>query len=354
MRERRLRFQRIAFGLLAVLLLGGAGPLGIGVTTVSAANFATRQVSMSDNLVNAVANYTLAFSGQSAGTVGSIRLQLCTNDPFIGTPCNAPAGLDITTATLSNQSGMTGFTISPNTTANQLVLTRTPDVTLPGTSSYELQGVHNPSSAGTVFGRLETFASTDASGAHLDASGLAVNYMANAVSVSTYVPPYLLFCAGNTIQPYDCATAQGNFVDFGELSYLKTSTGQTQLLAATNADYGYTIRVIGTTLTSGINVIPALQSSDIARTGVNQFGLNLRANSTPPTGSDVQGSGSAAVASGYDTPNYFKFVSGDVLASSTTSDSYRLYTVSYITNITKNQPAGIYVSTLQYIALASF
>ncbi len=354
MRERRLWFQRLAFGLLAVLLLGGAGPLGIGVTLVSAANFGTRQVSMSNDLVNTVAEYTLAFSGQSAGTVGSIRLQLCTNDPFVGTPCMAPAGLDFTTATLMNQSGMTGFSISPSTTANQLVLTRTPDVTLPGTSSYELQGIHNPSNAGTVFGRLETFASTDATGSNLDGSGLAVYYTADLVSVSTYVPPYLLFCAGNTIQPYDCATAQGNFVDFGELSSLKTSTGQTQLLAATNADYGYTIRVMGTTLTSGINVIPALQTADIARTGVSQFGLNLRADSTPPMGNDVQGSGSATVSVGYDTPDYYKFLSGDVIASTTMPDNYRLYTVSYIVNISKSQPAGIYVSTLQYIALASF
>ena len=354
MRERRLWFQRVAFGLATVLLLGGAGPFAIDIAQVSAANFATRQLQMSERLVNATANYILSFSGESAGTVGSIRLQLCVNDPFVGTPCTAPAGLDFTAATLLNQSGMTGFSISPLTTSNQLILTRVPGATIAGVSSYELQGVHNASNAGTVFGRLETFATTDASGAHLDGSGLAVDYTADLVSVSTYVPPYLLFCAGNTIQPYDCSTAQGNFVDFGELSALKTSTGHTQLLAATNADYGYTIRVLGTTLTSGINVIPALQTADIARTGVSQFGLNLTANSTPPTGANVQGDGSATIASPYATPNYYQFVSGDILASSPTADSYRLYTVTYIANISKSQPAGIYVSTLQYIALASF
>lgn len=353
MHSKRLRFKQLAFGSLAALLIG-VWSLYALVSHVSAAQFATRELHMSDRLVNVTADYVLTFSGQSAGTVGSIRLQLCTNDPLIGTPCTAPSGLDFTVSTLINQIGMTGFTIEAGTTANQLILTRTAGASVPGIVSYELQGIKNPSNAGTVYGRLETFASTDASGPSLDDGGLAVDYTGNAVNVSTYVPPYLLFCVGNTIQPNDCGTAQGNSIDFGEFSTSAIATGQTQLLAATNADYGYTIRALGTTLTSGINTISALQTPDIARTGVSQFGINLRDNSTPNIGSDVQGTGTAIVSSGYDTPNYYKFLSGDVLVSATTSDGYRLFTVSYIANISKNQPVGIYVSTLQYIALASF
>ena len=112
--------------------------------------------------------------------------------------------------------------------------------------------------------------------------------------------------------------------------------------------------MLGLTLISGINSIPALQNQDISRTGVSQFGLNLRANTTPPVGTDVQGAGSAAVTAAYSTPNYYKFTSGDVLVSTNNVDNYRLFTVSYIVNVAKGQPAGIYVSTLQYIALASF
>jgi hypothetical protein len=68
----------------------------------------------------------------------------------------------------------------------------------------------------------------------------------------------------------------------------------------------------------------------------------------------VQGSGVATIGAGYNTPNSYKFVSGDVIASSTTSDAYRLYTISYIVNIANGQAPGIYVTTLQYIALATF
>lgn len=354
MHSRRLQFQRLAFGLAAVLLASGASLTSLWANPVLAANFSTREFRMTDNLVNAVADYTLTFSGQTIGTVGSVRLQICTNDPFIGTACTAPNGFDLSNATLVSQTGMTGFSISASTTANELILTRTPGVSIAGTVSYELQGIHNPSSSGTIFGRLETFASSDASGANTDGSGLAIDYTDTAVNVSTTVPPYLLFCIGNTIQGNDCATAQGTYIDFGELSSTKTSTAQTQLLAATNADYGYTIRVLGLTLISGINSIPALQNQDISRTGVSQFGLNLRANTTPAVGNDAQGAGSAAVTSAYATSNYYRFVSGDVLVSTNNVDNYRLFTVSYIVNVAKDQPAGIYVSTLQYVALASF
>ena len=354
MYSRRLRFQHLAFGLLAALLLWGVGPLYLFVSRASGAEFATRELKMSDNLVNVTAEYTLSFSGQTAGTVGSIRLQLCSNDPFPGTACTAPAGLDFTSASLIAQSGMVGFSIDASTTANQLVLRRVPGANVAGLVSYSIDNVKNPSVPGTVFGRLETFSSNDATGPSHDAAGLAVDYSVEAVSIQSTVPPYMLFCIGNTIQAYDCGTAAGSYIDFGEFSPTKTSTGQTQMLIATNADYGYTIRALGTTLTSGVNVIPPLETPDVSRTGVSQFGLNLRANTTPPTGNNVQGTGVGVVTPGYDTPNYFKFASGDVLVSGSDPDNFRLFTVSYVANVTSSQSPGIYVSTLQYVALAAF
>jgi len=341
-----------ALSLLTVLL---PGSLFLFAPQVQGAQFATRTLQINNNLVNATGvNYLLSFSGQSAGTVGSIRLQLCSNNPFPDTPCTAPSGLDVSVATLINQTGMTGFSIGPGTTANELILTRTPSASTSGTASYELQGVTNPNVSGTVFGRLETFATTDASGASTDASGLAIDIASDAVNVSTYVPPYILFCIGNTIQPYDCNTAQGNYIDFGELSKTQTAVGQTQLLIATNAEFGYTIRVLGTTLTSGIHTIPAMTTPDVSKVGTGQFGLNLRANTTPVVGSNVQGTGSGVVTADYDTPDYYKFLSGDVLVNSSSAENFRLFTVSYVANISANQAPGIYVSTLQYITLGTF
>lgn len=351
MRLTRLHKGFIAVSLIAVLLLL-AGPLR--VSPVYGANFASRELHTASNLEAVTTTYELSFSGQSAGTVGSVRLQLCIEDPFPGQPCTAPSGLDFTGATLSNQSGMTGFTIDPSTTVNELVLTRVPAANVAGQVVYELTNVVNPDTAGVYYGRVETFASVDATGPNNDASGLAIAILADRVSVQSEVPPYLLFCVGNTITPYDCSTATGNYIDFGTFGSAKTVTGQTKFVVATNADFGYTVRVLGTTLTSGTNVINGLSTPDVSRRGVSQFGMNLRANSTPPTGSNVLGTGTGVIAAGYNSPNFFKFIPGDVLVSSIDPEYFRLFTVSYIVNISATQAPGVYVSTLQYVALASF
>ncbi len=347
---RRLRFWLVAFGLLTALL----GAELLPVSEVYSLQIARRALAMNTNIVGQTAQYEIRFNGIGSGAVGSIRLQLCREDPFVGQPCTGPAGLDMTAAVLVSQSGMTGFVIHPSSTANELVLSRTPAAAMTGSSTYTLSGIVNPSAPGTYYGRLETFATDDATGSNSDFGGLAIAILPSGVSVQTVVPPFLLFCIGNTIQPYDCDTAAGNYIDFGNFSVSTARTGQTQMLAATNADGGYTIRALGTTLTSGVNTIPPLTSSDVSRPGVAQFGMNLRMNSSPNAGRDPQGSGLGQPMANYNIPNYFHFNSGDVIAASTVPDEYRLYTASYMVNISKDQAPGIYVTTLMYIALATF
>lgn len=346
------RVALVAIAATAAVL----SPLYSTVPRAAAADFTTRRLAMSDALVGVTnVHYNLSFSGQSAGNVGSVRLQICANDPFPGNPCTVPAGFDISSAQLLSQSGMTGFTIyGALTTTNEIVFTRTPGPTNAGTAAYELAGITNPTNPGTYYGRLETFASTDASGPSQDAGGLAIAFTGDDLSIHTYVPPYLAFCIGNTIPEEDCATAEGNYIDLGELSSTRTATGQTKLLVATNADYGYSLTVLGTTLTSGVNIIPAMTTPDVSRPGTSQFGINLRANTTPTSGSEPSGMGRGTPAADYNIPNKFKFASGDLLASYNDPDYYRMYTADYIVNVGKDQPAGVYVTTLTYIALATF
>ncbi len=353
MKKRGQWSRFIALGLLAALL----ATMGLYsfYQNVTAAQFSMRRLHMSDNRAGqAGVSYELSFSGQSSGTVSSIRLQLCENDPFPGQACTVPAGLHFENANLVSQTGMTGFSVSSASTSNEIILTRTPGATITGVSTYTFSGITNPTTVATIYGRLETFASANATGPSHDAAGLAIAILPGDVSIRSEVPPYLLFCIGQTIQPYDCATASGNYIDFGILSSDKTATGQTKMLVATNAEFGYTIRAQGTTLLSGINAIDPLTSPDVSRQGKSQFGINLRANSTPQTGQDPSGSGVGAAAPGYNTPNQYKFVSGDVLASYNHPDNYRMYTASYVVNVSKQQQPGIYVTTLTYIALASF
>jgi hypothetical protein len=350
--SKRLRYSHLALGCSIVLLVAVVGLFG--EWGASGVTLGARSLQLSDSRPSAQADYIVAFTGQTAGSVGSVRVQFCVNDPLIGTPCTAPAGFDVSAAVLSSQSGMGGFSIDAgNTTTNVLVLTRPPAPSVPGNSTYTLTGVTNPSAEASYYVRLETFASIDATGANTDHGGMAFA-IGSPVTVSTVVPPYMLFCAASNMPDLSCGTASGNSIDFGDFSTTSTRTGQTRLLIATNAEFGYNISVIGTTLTSGNNVIPAVTGGDFSRIGTSQFGLNLAANTTPPTGAGPQGPGAGTPAPGYGAANVYRFNSGEAIATGTGVEDLHRFTVSYVVNISQSQPPGVYVSTLTYVSLANF
>lgn len=334
-----------------VLLLCGTAVMQLLAATGSRLD--ERSLTMSDSRVGVTAHYTFSFRPTTTDPIQAVLLQLCANDPFAGTPCTAPTGLDMSAAVLTSQSGDTGFTMSPLSSANQIVLTRSPAASNAGQNSYEFSGIINPSSEGSYYGRIQTFAGTDINGNSNGFGGLAFT-INSGVDINATVPPFLLFCVGVTVQGFSCNSVSGDYVNFGEFDARQASQGSTQMLAATNAVDGYTIRVNGRTLTSGNNVIPALVSSDVSRPGVSQFGLNLRANSAPTGGQDVAGAGNGLPVSGYNKSNFFQFNSGDIVASSALPDEARKYTATYVVNVSRDQAPGIYVSTMNYIALGNF
>ncbi len=347
-KSRRYSFQSlllvVVFGFIVYLLLPSA----------YSDQLPQRNLMLSDNRVNVYATYQLGFTIPNSETLGSIKLQICSNNPLVGEPCTIPTGFDISGAILSNQSGQTGFTIlSSETDAYDMVLTRTPATASPGYVTYTFQNVMNPSVAGPYYGRLQTFVSSDASGPATDSGGIAFD-INNPIQLSTKVPPYLYFCAGVTINPYDCSTASGNYINFGNFSSTTTNSAQTQLVTATNADTGYSMDVFGTTMTSGNNIINAMSSTDVSRPGMSQFGLNMVANQTPLVGQNPIGPGVAYPETAYDQPNWFKFLSGDTIAAADQPTDYTEFTVSYIVNIAKGQPVGVYVTSLTFLCLANF
>lgn len=312
-----------------------------------------RSLKLSDNRPGQTATYNFGFQPPSLGVIQVVELEVCANDPFPGTPCTPPSGFDASGAVLSNQTGDTGFTISPASTSNKIVLERAPFPSAGQQNGYEFTNVVNPDSDGTYYARIQTWPDSDTTGEANYFGGLAFA-ITNGVSVNAEVPPYLLFCVGVTVSGFDCDNVTGDYVNFGELSNRQASQGSTQMLAASNARDGYAIRVTGTTLTSGTNTIPGLTGSDISRPGVSQFGLNLRANSSPQGGQDTVGTGNGLPTNGYNQINFFRFNSGDVVAVSNAPDEARKYTSTYIVNVSSTQSPGVYVSTLTYITLGTF
>ncbi|MDB5175543.1 MAG: hypothetical protein JWM81_401 [Candidatus Saccharibacteria bacterium] len=320
---------------------------------VNGAQLGQRSMTLSTSIVDGVGSQKLSFRLTSIGVLGSVAVEYCTNSPFVTDPCTAPTGLDASAASLSAQSGQTGFTVTSGSTANKIVIGRTPATATAGPVSYTFDAIHNPSITGSYFVRLQTYASADGTGVANDYGAIVIAINAN-LAISAEVPPYIIFCVGATIASLNCSSANGNYVDFGELSSTHANQGTSQLLTATNARDGYNIFVSGTTLTSGNNVISPLDTADVSRSGNSQFGLNLRANSSPAGGTDPGGPGLASPVTNYGQPNFYKFTPGDTLVSVNKPDDIRRYTASYIVNIPKTQAPGVYVSTVTYTCLANF
>lgn len=338
--------------LLVIVLLGGAGP--ILTQKALAATLTSRSLEMSSSLAGAAGvTYKASFTIATAGTLGSIQVEFCSNSTFPDESCTAPAGLDASNAALVSETGVSGFSLSPNSTANNLILTRPPAFNGAVAASFRFDNITNPTNKGSYYARLLTYPTNDASGPYTDFGGLAFA-LNPLVNVSVQVPPYLTFCTGNTITGTDCSTAAGDYIDLGEFTPTHTSSGSSQFVVATNAQNGYNVSMSGTTLESGNNVIPAMPITRGPQPGVSQFGINLRANTNPLVGANPSGPGVGTPTTNYNQSNVYQYSDGNVISGSSAADRLRKYTVSYIVDVRSGQPAGIYVSTFTYTALGNF
>jgi len=146
-----------------------------------------------------------------------------------------------------------------------------------------------------------------------------------------------------------------NAVNLGTLSTGAASTGSHTFTVETNASNGMVVSVFGSTLASGTDTITAMSSATTSSPGSKQFGINLKDNASPNVGTECSGSAPiAAAATGYNTADNFKFVSGETIASSSGSINSTTCTISYIANISAVTNAGSYATTLTYIASGTF
>lgn len=334
----------------AIVLLAVGLPFG----KARAANIQDRSVVIGSGTVSAVTTQDIKFTLPSPDNVGSLVLQYCSNLPWVGYICTAPAGLDMTGANLLSQSGNTGFAIdTADSTANRLVLSRTAAPVAPVPNEFVFDNAVNPSTPGqAVYIRISSQASSDGTGAPIDTGAVAFAVQ-SIFNVNAFVPPFLRLCVGVAVAP-DCSSIIGDSVDLGILSTNLANKGQSQYAVATNDPTGYNVFASGTTMTSGNNIIPSLSLPTASFPGTGQFGINLRANLVPAVGQDPVGFGTGIPSADYNIPNRFLFNSGDEISSSSLPSDYNRMTVSYLVNVPKGQPPGIYSTTLTYIATVQF
>ena len=122
-------------------------------------------------------------------------------------------------------------------------------------------------------------------------------------------------------------------------------------------------------MTSGGNTIIAMGSAIAGIRGLSQFGMNLKLNttatSTVAVGAEVAPAAGAGggtykgeAVTGYNTPDVFKFVTGDSVADSAYGGAggtdAQIFTASYIVNVSGSTAAGTYTTTLTYICTPTF
>lgn len=320
-------------------------------SVIQAENLSGRSVTVSDTLPSAIASHQFTFTIPSYSDLGSIKFEYCDNTPHPNSYCTVPVGFSVANASLEQQSGETGFDLDVINN-HAMVLGRNPTAPTGATNSYTFNNIVNPSQEHKmVYVRITTYESGDASGPYTDDGAVIFSTVRN-IAVNGYVPPYLTFCVGVTVE-INCANATGSLLDFGELSGARTKALTSQYSGSTNDPGGFTTGVMGVTMTSGNNTIPALTTPSVARPGTGQFGMNLRANSSPGIGSEREGPGTSAAIGPVNVPNQFYF-GNQIISGSPQSTDYNRFTVSYIVNVGASQRPGIYSTTLTYVAVAAF
>ena len=348
----RSNSRRVITKVLLVMAVPFA--LLVSILPASAAQMQNRSVVISSAEPSASVRNDFLFDIESIASIASVSFEYCSNSPLLNIACIPPAGLDVSGSTLANQTGNTGFTINGVTTTNKLVISRSSAPAATITSSYRFSGIINPSTPNqTVYVRVTTHASSDATDPYIDEGSVAFSTAITGFGVGAFVPPRLTFCVALVVAP-DCSTVGTVLADFGELSASRTATATNQFAVATNDFSGYNVFFDGSTIAAGNSIVNPLTSQAASSVGTSQFGFNLRSNSSPSVGANVSGNGSGQAVGNYNIPNRFVFGKGDLIARSTLSSDFNRFTASFIVNVPDDQPAGVYATTVTYSAVVSF
>lgn len=166
---------------------------------------------------------------------------------------------------------------------------------------------------------------------------------------------------GNSDEPTLVVAVTNNFVDLGVLNTSSPAAASANFSTSSYLSNGYVVRVHGNppSNSSGGHTLDAMDGAGGSVPGVEQFGINLVANSTPGIGANpVQVPDSSfsygAPTIAYGQEDVFKYEDGDIIAESTTETGQTNYTMSIIANVANSTPGGRYRTVLVVQAIAMF
>lgn len=340
--------------------------------------------------------YSVGFTTATTSNVGGIVINFCSNSPIIGDSCTAPTGFlsNFANLALANQAGISGFAVdTTNSTNNTVILTNNaaPSINSSTTVTFDLgstgvnDGITNPTTTNTTFyARILTYttdvnaqayAPTNPGGGTgvIDAGGVALSTAAQ-ITITSKVQERLTFCVYTGV---NCA-AGGSAVTLGDTNGVLDPAGpyvdkNTQYDVATNASQGVIIRIKGDTLKSGAFDVTAIGATAAASApGTEQFGFctyettgsgltpttpydNANCNTTTQSAGTATPGGTGTANFAFDTNNTTGTTStygADFAHKTAGSTSSGL--LAFIGNISNTTEAGIYTTTLTFIATGTY
>ena len=397
--DKNIKSRIVGWGSVTAFLLALIGMNTVPLIASAFGQVTTRSIEISSSVVSATSvSYLVTFNPATAGTLGGIDLDFCT-DPIIGDSCTVPTGFTTTASPtllaapsgFSTSTGSWGVTV--NAGHNLVYLTNATAQTETGIStaiSFTIQGITNPSTLGSFYARILTWDTQAHANAYtsggtpgagiVDAGGIALSTTAQ-ITITSKVQESITFCVYTSTYDSGACTGTGNAVTLGNGNGILSTIGSytdlsTKYDIQTNALHNVTIRFTGAPLTSGSNIIENSTLSGTGSTaatayastaGTAQFGLyTYEATGTTITpASTYSGTGPTAcntAASGYNLASTAIFGFNIASAASTYGDTLATVTpgataegiVGFLGNISNSTPAGVYTSTLTFIATGAY
>jgi len=272
--------KRLLCLCLAIMLSVAALPL-FQPHSASAAQFNNRYIEISDSGQSGTAitgvgsgdnvTYKVSFDAVAASS-DSLVIDFCSDSPLIDSTCTAPTGFDVTVpgAALVTGTGQVTSAFWTLTTPSASQIKIAGDGAgghhiVPGTQTFELTGIQNPSTLGSFYARIYTYSNTSwgtyasatASGNYQDFGGIAMSTV-RVISVTARVQEQLTFCTTTAAYAtwttsFDCSDpavasappaivlGHGSPVELLDASTVDMKNIYTEL--STNATNGVTVRM---------------------------------------------------------------------------------------------------------------
>lgn len=373
---------------IAALLLALVVP-----ALASAAEVTTRSISLSSASKGATdVSYSVAFTPQN--TAGAVVIDFCSDSPSIGATCTTPAGFSAASASIAeaDDEDFTIYTTGSADDANTVVIASEMNGGTP--VSFTLEGITNPSAAGSIFARIVTYDTSENAGSYVsnesnatdtdrvDTGSVAIA-IRDTIAVSGAVHESLTFCVSGATIAADCDGAATPVLELGEgegalkaLSASAVSTGDLFTQISTNAASGAVVNLKSDSLECGglINsskpgcfIGPALDFEEDFLKGSALFGVKV-ASDSDPTGEGVVSDGTFQVATGanYNSTAFFlNYVEGDqtgvtsvfgdpILDTGNEPASNKNMKLTFGASVSNTTPAGKYAANLSLIATGKF